>query len=59
MWRLRHFTTVEGFSVLLSLSAGEEVRVFVMAGLRPGHPRLPCLKAAKKHGRPGIADKFT
>src|SRR6267378_3137366 len=30
----------------------------VMAGLRPGHPRLPHLSAAKTW-MPGIADKFT
>jgi hypothetical protein len=30
----------------------------VMAGLRPGHPRLSCLNAAKTW-MPGIADKFT
>src|SRR5712664_382338 len=29
-----------------------------MAGLRPGHPRLPYLSAAKTW-MPGIADKFT
>src|SRR6267142_4587617 len=29
-----------------------------MAGLRPGHPRLSCLDAAKTW-MPGIADKFT
>src|SRR5258705_6868820 len=30
----------------------------VMAGLRPGHPRLSCLDAPKTW-MPGIADKFT
>jgi hypothetical protein len=31
---------------------------FVMAGLRPGHPRLSCPGSAKTW-MPGIADKFT
>jgi hypothetical protein len=31
---------------------------FVMAGLRPGHPRLSCV-SEEKTWMPGIADKFT
>jgi hypothetical protein len=39
-----HFAALMRATVLLFIDASIRFRPFVMAGLRPGHPRLSCLK---------------
>jgi hypothetical protein len=55
IWRLARSFMISSVPPPIKLGY---LNLLVMAGLRPGHPRLSCLSAAKTW-MPGIADKFT